>query len=325
MRFLLGRLGFYLLAAWVTLTVNFVLPRLMPGDPAAALFARFQGRLSPQALQSLQTAFGLSHASLASQYWSYLARVAHGDLGISIAYFPASVEEVVASGLLWTLFLAGGSLVVSYLLGSLLGIAVGWWRGGWLDSILPPALAFLGAFPYFWLAMVMLYLGGFVAGWFPLGHAYRDDLTPGFNAAFALDVLRHAELPMASIVLATLGGWLLTMRNSLISVLGSDYIRLAWAKGLSPPRVVFRYAVRNALLPSLASFGMSLGFVLGGSLLTEIVFSYPGQGYLLVQAVRGQDFPLMQGIFLAITLSVLGANFLVDVLTAWLDPRTAHP
>ena len=158
-------------------------------------------------------------------------------------------------------------------------------------------------------------------GWFPLGHAYRDDLQPAWTFAFAGNVLRHAALPLLSIVVATIGGWLLTMRNTLVAVLGSDYVRLAWAKGLSPSRVVFRYAVRNALLPSIASFGMSLGFILGGSLLTEIVFAYPGQGYLLVQAVRAQDYPLMQGIFLAITLSVLGANFLVDVVTTWLDPR----
>jgi peptide/nickel transport system permease protein len=163
---------------------------------------------------------------------------------------------------------------------------------------------------------------GFQLQLFPLGHAYGDDLAPGWNLAFMADVWRHAALPMGSIVIATLGGWMLGMRNTMISVLGSDYVALARAKGLPPARVVLRYAARNALLPNVTGFGMAIGFVLGGSLLTEIVFSYPGQGYLLVQAVRNQDYPLMQGIFLVITLAVLGANWVVDLVYVWLDPRT---
>ncbi len=201
-------------------------------------------------------------------------------------------------------------------------MAAAWWRGGWMDTLLPPALALLGAFPYFWLAMVALYVFGFQLAWFPLGHAYADDLTPGLNLPFLASVLRHAALPVGTVVVATLGGWMLSMRNTMVSVLGSDYVNLARAKGLPPSRVVLRYAARNALLPSVTGFGMALGFVLGGSLLTEIIFSYPGQGYLLLQAVRSQDYPLMQGIFLVITLAVLGANWLVDIAYLWLDPRT---
>jgi len=173
--------------------------------------------------------------------------------------------------------------------------------------------------------MAALYALGFTLRWFPLGHAYSDEVTPGWTPAFALDVMRHAALPMATLVLATLGGWLLSMRNTMIAVLGSDAVNLARAKGLPPARVALRYAARNALLPSVTGFGMALGFVLGGALLTEIVFSYPGQGYLLVQAVRNQDYPLMQGIFLVITLAVLGANWVVDLIILWLDPRTREP
>ena len=322
MRFLLRRLGFYLLAGWVALTLNFFLPRLMPGDPATALFARFRGRLAPEAMAALRETFGLTDAPLWSQYLTYLGHALRGDLGISVAYFPSPVTAVIATGLVWTLFLAGTAVVVSFALGTLLGVAAAWWRRGWVDTWLPAALVFLGAFPYFWLAMVALYGLGFTLGWFPLGHAYGDDLTPGLNAAFLVDVARHAVLPIGTIVVATLGGWLLSMRNTMIGVLGSDYVNLARAKGLPPARVALRYAARNALLPSVTGFGMALGFVLGGSLLTEIVFSYPGQGYLLVQAVRNQDYPLMQGIFLVITLAVLGAIWLVDVVYLWLDPRT---
>lgn len=322
MRYIIQRLGFYLLAAWAALTLNFFLPRLMPGDPAVALFARFRGRLGPEALQALRETFGLTDAPLVSQYFIYLAHVFRGDLGISVAYFPSRVSEVIGTGLVWTIFLAGTAVVISFAIGTSLGVVAAWRRRGWVDNWLPSTLVFLGAFPYFWLAMVALFLLGFTLGWFPLGHAYGDDLTPGFSAAFIADVLRHAALPVATVVLATLGGWLLSMRNTMIAVLGSDYINLARAKGLSPSRIVTRYAARNALLPSVTGFGMALGYVLGGSLLTEIVFSYPGQGYLLVQAVRNQDYPLMQGIFLVITLAVLGANLLVDLVYLWLDPRT---
>jgi peptide/nickel transport system permease protein len=322
LRFILRRLGFYLLAAWAALTLNFFLPRLMPGDPAAALFARFQGQLSPEALQALRETFGLTDQPLIGQYFTYLAHVIRGDLGISVAYFPAPVSEVIGTGLVWTIFLAGTAVIVSFVIGTLLGVAAAWWRRGWLDNLLPSTFVFIGAFPYFWLAMVALYVLGFTLGWFPLGHAYGDDLTPGFSFTFLADVLRHAALPIGTVVLVTLGGWMLSMRNTMIAVLGSDYVNLARAKGLSPAKVALRYAARNALLPSVTGFGMALGFVLGGALLTEIVFSYPGQGYLLVQAVRNQDYPLMQGIFLVITLAVLGANLLVDFIYLWLDPRT---
>jgi peptide/nickel transport system permease protein len=276
-------------------------------------------------MDALRETFGLTDAPLISQYFTYIAHVLRGDLGISVAYFPAPVSEVIATGLMWTLFLAGTAVIISFVIGTLLGIVSAWRRRGWLDSWLPSTLVFLGAFPYFWLAMVALYVLGFLLGWFPLGHAYGDDLTPGFTVEFIADVFRHAALPVGTVVIATLGGWLLSMRNSMISVLGSDFVNLARAKGLSPMRVVMRYAARNALLPSVTGFGMALGFVLGGSLLTEIVFSYPGQGYLLVQAVRNQDYALMQGIFLVITLAVLGANWLVDLVYLWLDPRTRGP
>jgi peptide/nickel transport system permease protein len=320
-RFLLRRLGFYLLAAWVALTLNFFLPRLMPGDPATALFARFRGRLGPEALQALRETFGLTDAPLLGQYFTYLGHALRGDFGVSIAYFPAPVSQVIGTGLVWTVFLAGTAVAISFSLGSLLGLASAWWRRGWLDRWLPSALVFVGAFPYFWLAMVALYVLGFSIGWFPLGHAYSDEMAPGFNLPFLADVARHAVLPVGTMVLATLGGWLLSMRNSMIAVLGSEYVNLARAKGLPPAEVALRYAARNALLPSVTGFGMALGYVVGGSLLTEIVFSYPGQGYLLVQAVRNQDYPLMQGIFLVITLAVLGANWLVDMVNLWLDPR----
>ena len=322
MRYALRRLGFYLLAACVAVVLNFVIPRLMPGDPASTMFARFQGRLQPEAMEALRPAFGFTGGSLWEQFGSYLAHLVRGDLGISIAYFPAPVAEVFGKGLLWTMLLAGGSLVVAFCFGTALGALAAWRRNGWLDSVLPPLLALLGAFPFFWLAMLVLDVFGFRLGWFPLRHAHSPDIAPAWSWAFVSNVAYHAALPAMTVVLASVGGWMLSMRNTMVGVMGQDFITLARAKGLSPSRVLVRYAARNALLPSVTGFGMALGFVLSGSLLTEIVFSYPGLGYLMVVAVRNQDYPLMQGLFLIITLSVLAANWLVDLLYLWLDPRT---
>jgi peptide/nickel transport system permease protein len=321
-RYLLRHLGLYAIAAWASLTLNFLIPRLMPGDPATAMFARFRGQLQPEALAALREAFGFTDEPIIKQYITYLSHMLKGDLGISVAYFPSKVTDVIATGLGWTVLLSGTAVVVSFSLGTLLGAVATWRRGGMLDSALPPMLIFLGAFPYFWLAMVGLYAFGFVLGVVPLRHAYSDALAPSFSGEFILSVLQHMMLPATAIVVATLGGWMLSMRSSMIGVLAEDYIAMAHAKGLPQRRIMFHYAARNALLPNVTGFGMALGFVLSGSLLTEIVFSYPGQGYLLIQAVRNQDYPLMQGIFLTITLAVLAANWLVDVLYVFLDPRT---
>lgn len=321
MRFALKRLGFYLIAAAVSIVLNFLLPRMMPGDPIGTMFARFRGKLSPESLDALKQSLGYTEQGLWPQFCEYLAHLARGDLGLSIAYFPTPVTEVIATGLGWTLWLAGVSVVISFTLGTGLGALLAWRRGGRLDSALPPIFALIGAFPYFWLAMLLLWLFGFTLGWFPLRHAYGDDLSPEWSWLFISDMFRHVALPAASIVLATIGGWMLSMRNTMITVLGEDYITLARAKGLSPRRVMLHYAARNALLPNITSFGMAIGFIFSGSLLTEIVFSYPGQGYLLVQAVRSQDYPLMQGLFLTITIAVLAANWLVDLVYGLLDPR----
>jgi peptide/nickel transport system permease protein len=312
----------YAFAAWASLTLNFLIPRLMPGDPASAMFARFAGQLQPEAIDALRVAFGFTNEPLHQQYFTYVAHLFQGDLGLSVAYFPAQVTDVIATGLGWTLLLSGVAVIISFVLGTALGVVATWRRGGWLDSVLPPVLIFLGAFPYFWLAMVLLYVLGFTFEAFPVRHAYSDTLAPAFSAEFLLSVIQHMVLPATAIVIASLGGWMLSMRSTMVGTLAEDYITMANAKGLSQRRIMFHYAARNALLPNITGFGMALGFVLSGSLLTEIVFSYPGQGYLLIQAVRNQDYPLMQGIFLTITLAVLAANLLVDILYVWLDPRT---
>ena len=320
--YLVRRLGFYFLAGWAALTLNFFIPRLMPGDPAIIMFARFRGRLAPEAMDALRETFGLTNESLMGQYWSYLKSMIQGDLGISIAYFPEPVTNIISTGLFWTIFLAGTSLVISFSLGTFLGTIISWKRGEKFDSFLPPILAFLGAFPYFWLAMVVLYIFGFKLSWFPLGHAYDQDVSPGFNFSFLVSAIYHAILPACTMIIVGLGGWMLSMRNTMITTLGTDYISFAYSKGLPQRWIMLRHAARNAILPNFTGFGMALGFVLSGALLTEIIFSYPGQGYLLLQAVQAQDFPLMQGLFMTITFAVLAANWLVDIAILFIDPRT---
>jgi peptide/nickel transport system permease protein len=321
-RIIVGRLAFYVVAAWAAITLNFLVPRLMPGDPTTVMAGRMSASASAEQIAAMRKAFGASDAPMYAQYVDYLGDLAQGDLGRSTSQYPARVSDVIASGLVWTLALGGIAVILSFALGTTLGALAAWRRAGWLDAVLPPVLALSGAFPYFWLAMLALHLFGFSLGWAPLRHAYCDHLEPSLSLRFVVDVLQHAVLPALTIIVATVGGWLLSMRNAMIGVLGTEQITLARAKGLPPGRVLWAYAARNAILPNLTSFGMALGFVLGGSLLTEVVFSYPGTGYLLIQAVRAQDYPLMQGLFLAITLAVLAANFLVDLATLALDPRT---
>lgn len=321
MSFLLRRLGFYLLAFWASITLNFFLPRLMPGDPVTRMLSQSQQRLEPEQIESLQRLLGVESGPWHLEYLHYLGRVFTGDFGTSISQFPTPVSEVIATQLPWTLLLGGTALVIAIVLGNLLGILAAWRRGGVLDSLMPPLLVFIGSFPYFWLAMGALYLFGIVLGWSPLRHAYSVGTAPELSFSFIFDVGAHLILPALSIVLVSLGGWVLGMRNTMIATNAEDYIVMAEAKGLSPSRIMFRYAARNALLPSVTNVGMSLGFIVGGALLTEVVFAYPGVGYQLLAAVQGLDYPLMQGMFLTITAAVLLANFMIDIVYSRLDPR----
>ncbi|WP_284976832.1 MULTISPECIES: ABC transporter permease [unclassified Arthrobacter] len=321
MRFILRRLGFYLIAFWASITLNFLLPRFMPGDPVSRMFARTQGKMQPEQIEALRKMLGVDTRPLWEQYVDYMHNILTGQMGVSISRFPTPVTEVIASQIGWTLLLGGTALVCAAVVGNLLGILAAWRRGGAIDSALPPLLVFIGSFPYFWLAMGALYLFGVVLGWFPIRHAFTDGLEPAFTSEFIGDVGAHLILPALTIVLVSIGGWMLGMRNTMIATNSEDYITMAEAKGLRPGRIMLRYAARNAMLPSVTSFGMGLGFVVGGAMLTEVVFAYPGVGYQLLNAVQGLDYPLMQGLFLTITAAVLLANFLVDILYVRLDPR----
>lgn len=324
MRHIIRRILFYILAAWISVTLNFFIPRLAPGNPAELLMSNLErrGPMSPSVRSALESAFGLNTTDpLWVQYFKYLNNLLHGNLGVSYTMYPTPVNSIIAQNIVWTLFLGGVAVVISFILGCLIGIVMAWLRGSLVDSFLSPAMNFLSAIPYFWLALILLYVFGFVLNWFPFSDGYDTTLDIGWTPDFIFSAAYHAVLPALTIVLSSIAGWMLVMRNSMITTLSEDYVLMAQAKGLSRRRVMFAYAARNAILPNIAGFALSIGFIVGGQLLTEIVFSYPGIGFTLLQAVQSKDYSLIQGIFLMIALAVLGANFLADLLYAALDPR----
>jgi peptide/nickel transport system permease protein len=321
MPFIVRRLVFYVVAAWVALTINFFIPRAMPGNAVESIMAKFPN-LQPSAYRALEALLGVGHSgSIWSQYWSYLVDVSHFNFGTDVAEYPAQVSTLLGETLPWTLALVGTATVIAFLVGTGLGILAGWRYGGGLDRLLP-GLMFLQAIPYFFFALILLELFALKLHVFPVGQGYSSGLVPGWNGAFISSAVYHSLLPAITIVLTSIAGWMLQMRNVMITTIGEDYVIAAQAKGLPSRRVIFTYAARNALLPQLQGFGLALSFVVSGALVMEIVFSYPGIGLLLLNAATSNDFPLMQAIFLVITFAVLFANLIIDLVIVFADPRT---
>ncbi|GAA0810154.1 ABC transporter permease [Spirilliplanes yamanashiensis] len=322
MKYLLQRIAFYLFTAWAALTLNFVIPRMIPGDPVKSMISRFQGQMDPDAIESLYVLFGIDkQAGIWDQYVDYWGQLFRGDLGLSFTSFPSPVSEVIGTSVWWTVLLVGITTALSFAIGTGLGVLAGWRRGSWIDGLLP-ATTFLSSVPYFWLGLVAIALLAGPGSFFPSSGGYEPGLVPAFDQYFIPSAIQHSLLPAFTILISSVSGWILSMRNMMVTVAAEDYITVAHAKGLPERRVALSYAARNALLPNVSGFALSLGFIVGGTLLVEIVFSYPGLGYLLFRAVGAKDYPLMQGIFLVITISVLLANLLADVVYMLLDPRT---
>jgi peptide/nickel transport system permease protein len=320
MSFILRRLGFYVVAAWVALTVNFFIPRAMPGNAVQAVMAKFPS-LQPSAYKALEALLGVGHSgSIWSQYVAYLNDVLHFNFGTDVSQYPAQVSTLLGQTIPWTLTLVGSATVIAFLLGTALGIVAGWRHGGALDRVLP-GLMFLQAIPYFFFALILIELLALKLHVFPIGEGYAEGLVPGWHWSFIGSALFHSLLPALTIVLTSVAGWMLQMRNVMITTIGDDYVIAAQAKGLPNRRVIFTYAARNALLPQLQGFGLALGFVVSGALVMEIVFSYPGVGLTLYNAVTSNDYPLLQGIFLVISLAVLLASLIADLIYVVADPR----
>jgi peptide/nickel transport system permease protein len=322
--YVLRRLGVLVLMVWAALTLNFIIPRLMPGNPAEIMLAHIgaKGPVTPALRSELAASLGLPGGSLLSQYGHYLYDVAHFQFGLSYAFFPQTVSSLVWSSLPWTVALVGVMTLVSFAAGTAIGVTAAWHRNKRFDVAATVGSTFVASFPYFWTGLLLLYLFAFRLSWFPMSGGSAN--PPSWTFGFIGDALAHSVLPGLTIFIGGIGAWALGMRNYTINVLGEDFIKFAQANGVRVRILLVRYAMRNAVLPQLTVFAIVFGNVVGGSLLVEEVFGYPGVGTLLYNAIFNLDYPLMQALFLIITLSVLIANFAVDLLHVRLDPRIAR-
>lgn len=313
----------YGLTIWIVITLNFFLPRLMPGDPFLVLSSDNAQQeeivLTEEQQQFFFRYYGLDKP-IVEQYLSYMCELSQGNLGYSL-YYKEPVDQIILRRLPWTIFMVLAAVGLSTGIGVILGSISAWYREKWPDKLLFFSLIFLSEIPAFLLGLVLLFV--FAAKWevFPLSGAITHFAHYNNWWEKPLDILRHACLPVIALTIAHLGGMYLLSRNSMTTVLAKDYMRTAWAKGLSKKRVVFRHALKNALLPIITRVFLSLGSLIGGAILVENVFAYPGLGLLMREAVKVHDYPVIQGIFLVVTLFVLMANFFADLVYGKLDPR----
>jgi peptide/nickel transport system permease protein len=324
MRWFARRLLFYAFALWVALTINFLLPRLMPGDPIAGVLQHLspsQISANPGIIQTYQALLGGGNHSIWQDYLAYWHRIVHFNFGVSTSNYPAPVSAVIGRTLPYSIFLVGVAFLLSFLLGTGIGMVAAWRRGRSVDTVFVPVFMVLSALPAFFTALLGLYFFGLKLHWFPIQHAYDNGLSPGFNWTFLSSAFRHAQLPILVILCAYAGGWVLHMRTIMINTIGEDYVAMAHAKGLRDRRVMTSYAGRNAILPPLNGFAALFASAVGGLVFVEYVFSYPGAGLTLQQAVLGNDYPLAQAILVVLSVCVIAANLLMDLLNLVLDPR----
>ena len=324
MRYVLRKVVLFIITLWAAVTLNFVLPRLMPGSPVDAALGKLASAGVPitnAERSAIEVQLGEPHASPFIQYWDYLKNITTLRFGTSYSFPTQTVAQTIGKALPWTLVLVGVTTIVAFVIGTLLGVYAGWHRGRAADTSITVGATFFGAFPPFWLGLLLLYLAAFKYGWFPIKGGYSAGSTPNWSPSFLSDAFQHSVLPAVTLGITTLSGWVFGMRNNMINTLGEDYVTFAEANGLRTRTIALLYAARNALLPNVTAFGLILGGVVGGSVLVEGVFSYPGVGGLLFTAVSNHDYPLMQALFLVFTLSMLVAIFVVDLFYVRLDPR----
>lgn len=321
MRIPLRRLGVYLVAFLFAIVMNFTVPRLMPGSPVDSMIAQLGPRATPAAIEAIKARFGAVEQPIWLQFLDYIKGLITFDLGVSVKYYPQTVLEVLGRSAGWTAFLVFTAIIFSLCVGVSLGAVAAWRRGGRFDAFVSPFSVVMIAVPPVIIGLATLFTFGVTLRWFPVGYAYNPDLDPGINFTFFGSVFWHAIMPVLTLSPYLIGEFQTTMRSSMISVLGEDYVTMGRAKGLSETAVMFSYAARNAMLPVLTNLALMLGAVFGGSIVTEIVFNYPGLGLTLFTASVARDYPVIQGQLLLMTLATLGANLLVDLLYGVVDPR----
>jgi peptide/nickel transport system permease protein len=327
--YLLKRSGQLLLIIFLAVTINFAVPRMIPGDPIEAALstqlaiAGAEGADIQAVVESYRARFGLDQP-ITTQYVNYWEDIVRGDLGVSLVSFPDPVVSKIAGALPWTLGLLTTSTLIAFVVGSLLGAVLAWPKAPrGLKAVVPP-LMLIASVPFFLLAIVLIFLFAVVWNLFPAAGGFSSTAVLRMDMATTLDILHHAFLPAVAIVLGGVGFWALGMRGMMVSVLNEDYITFAEAKGLSPKRIFFWYGIRNALLPQMTAIGLALGFVLSGSVLVEAIFAYPGLGHQLFLAIVGKDFFVIQGIVLLLIISLGVALFVVDLIYPFVDPRVRY-
>jgi peptide/nickel transport system permease protein len=317
-----------LLTIWAVLTFTFFLIRLMPGNPLDVKIdqlQRTQGISYQQALAQASGLFGFDpNKPLGEQYIDYFGKLLRGDLGQSITSAGTPVADQILRYLPWTLFSVGLGLLFSFTFGILLGLAMAYWRGGILDNAVTVIASILYGVPDYIIPLLLIIVVGIQWGWFSPGEmrgGVDPSIQPGFTPEYIGSLLKFAVLPVLTYVLASIGGWILTMKSSTLATLGEDYINVAKARGLSERRILTGYVGRNALLPLVTRLAISVGFVVSGSIIVEELFQYPGIGRNLLRAINARDYTTMQGMFLVITITVVISNILADLLFGLLDPR----
>jgi peptide/nickel transport system permease protein len=326
--YVIRRLGMYVLTVWLGSTIIFIIPRLVPGDPVAAMIGRMSqasGHVSNSAeiINAWRARFGLD-APMPVQYLNFLKNSLTFDLGYSLGQFPATVTGMVTQAMPWTIGLLLMATLISFILGNLIGALMAWSpTPKWLRRLLPISLTFT-SIPFFMLAILLIYVFGFTLKLLPTSGGYGREVTQGLNLPFALSVAQHAVLPAFAIVIASMGYWALGMRGMMITNAGEDYIILARAKGLSASRLFLRYAVRNAVLPQVTALALTLGSIVGGAVLVEYLFAYPGMGYLLYQGIVTNDYTLIQGIVFILILTTATTVLIIDLLYPLIDPRITY-
>lgn len=326
--YFLRRLGMFVFVIFVAASFNFLIPRLAPGNPIGAITSRMQqasaGIENGQAMfEAYRERFGLNDP-LYIQYLNYLWNSARLEFGYSLSAFPAGVWEIIKPSILWTIGLITTCVVITFILGIMAGAFLAWKGTPTLVKMLIPVTMVFAVLPYYLLALLLLYALAYTTGVFPMSGAYDSRLTPGLNLAFWIDVAHHAVLPGLSIILSSLGFWALNMRALMVNTIGEDYMLLAEAKGLKRVRILWWYAVRNAIPPQLTQLAIALGHVVSGSILVEIIFAYPGLGYLLYQSIVNSDYTVIQGITLILAVSVGLAVLIIDLIYPRLDPRVTY-
>jgi peptide/nickel transport system permease protein len=317
------KLVWFIITFIAAFMLNFFLPRMMPGDPVAGIVSRMaQGQSNASGVQAIYKQytelFGTNKPMLA-QFFIYIKNVFHGDFGFSFAQYPRTVVSVLKSSLVWTIALQLPAIIVGFLIGNILGALAAYLKGGY-DKALMPISIFVSGLPAFGMAIILLVIFGVTLKWLPTSGGYGFDLIPNFSLTFIWSVIVHFQLPFWSIVLIAIGGWAIGMRSMSIYELNADYVKYSRFMGIKDIKII-QYVFRNAMLPQVTGLALAIGTMVGGALVAEIIFSYPGLGTTLLSGIRGQDYPLISAVTLIITVMVLVATFALEILYGFIDPR----